>query len=88
MSFTKNFYIIVGTNLLTQSPVPVFVFSLFLSIAEKENQTESERNETFGNVIFSSDKIQETWSLRQGSFEVATWQGGAPPTLMGPTWLP
>ena len=34
------FYMIFGTNLLTQSLVPVF-FSLFLRIAEKENQTES-----------------------------------------------
>ena len=30
---------IFGTNLLTQSRVPVSVFSLFQSIAEKENQT-------------------------------------------------
>ena len=28
MSFVKHFYIIFGTNLLTQSPVPVSVFSL------------------------------------------------------------
>ena len=35
------FYMIFGTNLLTQSPVPVSIFSFFLSIAEKEYQTES-----------------------------------------------
>ena len=41
------FYIIFGTNLLTQSleSVPVSVFSLFLSYTEKEYQTESKRNE-------------------------------------------
>ena len=39
---------------------------------------QSKRNETFGNVIFSSDKIQETWTLRQESHEVLT-RVGAPP---------
>ena len=38
--------------------------------------------------------IQETWSVRQGSNEVATRQGGVPaplgraPTLVGPSRLP
>ena len=29
MGFTKHFYIIFGTNLLTQSPVPISVFPCF-----------------------------------------------------------
>ena len=50
---------------------------------------ESKRNETFGNVIFSLDKIQETWTFRQESHKaVARVEGvplprgplGAPPT--------
>ena len=82
MGFTKHFYIIFGTNLLTQSPVSVPIFSLFLRFVEKEYQTESKRNETFGRVIFGMEAIQETWSRRQGSFEEATKQGGAPPTLV------
>ena len=41
MGFIMHFYIVFGTNLLTQSLVPVYVFSLFKSITEKENQTES-----------------------------------------------
>ena len=45
---------------------------------EKEYQTESKRNETFGGVIFGMEAIQETWSRRQGSFEEATRQGGPP----------
>ena len=52
---------------------------------------ESKRNETFGNMIFSSDKIQETWTLRQESHEVVTRVGGAPlgraPCLVGPSKL-
>ena len=47
---------------------------------------ESKRNETFRNVIFSSDKIQETWTLRQESHEVVTRVGGTP-YLVGPSKL-
>ena len=63
---------------------------LFQCFEEKEYQTDSKRNETFGRVIFGTEAIQETWSRRQGSFEEATRQGGAPyplgapPTLMAP----
>ena len=39
---------------------------------------ESKQNETFGRVIFGTEAIQETWSRRQGSFEEAMRQGGAP----------
>ena len=49
---------------------------------------ESKRNETFGNVIFSSDKTQETWTLHEESHEAVTGVEGAPlgraPCLMGP----
>ena len=62
MGFIKHFYIIFGTNLLTQSPVPVSVFPLFQCFVEKEYQMESKRNETFGSVIFGTNVIQETWS--------------------------
>ena len=72
MGFTKHFYIIFGTNLLTEGPVQIVVFCLFQCFAEKEYQTESKRNETFGNVIFSTNKTQETWTLRQDTKEEAT----------------
>ena len=54
-------------------------FCLFQGFIEKEYQTESKQNETFGNVIFSSDRIQETWTLRQESHEAVTRVEGAPP---------
>ena len=57
-------YIIFGTNLLTGGPVPLVVFCLFQCFAEKEYQTESKPNETFGRVIFGKNVIQETWSGR------------------------
>ena len=66
-------------------------FCLFQYFEETEYQTESKRNETFGNVIFSSDKTQETWTLRQESHEAVTRVEGAPlgraPCLVGPLVL-
>ena len=49
---------------------------------------ESKRNKTFGNVIFSPNVIQETWTLLQGTKETVTRVEGAPlgraPYLVGP----
>ena len=55
---------------------------------------ESKRNETFGNVIFGTNMIQRTWSLRKAINEEGTRQGarppppGAPSTLVGASLLP
>ena len=65
MGFTKHFYIIFGIDLLTGGPAQNCCFCLFQSSAEKEYQTESKRSETFGNVIFGTNMIQRTWTLRQ-----------------------
>ena len=62
LGFILHFYIIFGTNLLTQGPVQIAVFFLFQYFAEKEYQTESKRNETFGSVIVGTNVIQRTWS--------------------------
>ena len=40
---------------------------------------ESKWNKIFGNVIFSPNVIQETWTLLQGTKEAVTRVGGAPP---------
>ena len=72
MGFIIQFYIIFGTNLLTGGPTQIAVFCLFQCFAEKEYQTESKRNETFGNVIFGTNVIQRTWSGRQEIIEEAT----------------
>ena len=39
---------------------------------------ESKRNETLGNMIFSPNVIQETWTLLQGTKEVVTRVGARP----------
>ena len=72
----------------------MLLYCLFQYFKEKEYQTESKRNETFGSVIFGKNMIWETWSTRKGSNEEAKRQGGAPypprraPTLVGPLCLP
>ena len=79
LGFIFHFYIIFGTNLLTGGPTQNCCFCLFECFGEIEYQTESKRNETFGNAIFSSDKTQETWTLRQESHKAVTRVEGAPP---------
>ena len=71
MVFIMHFYIIFGTNLLTEGPVQIVVFCLFQCFAEKEYQTESKRNETFARIFFGTNAIQETWSGGQGSNKAA-----------------
>ena len=55
------FYIIFGTNLLTESPVPVSVFLPILEFAEKEYQMESKQNETFAMTFLGPKANHETW---------------------------
>ena len=47
-------------------------YCLFQYFEEKEYQTESKRNETFGNVIFWKNITQEIWSSHQKTLEEAT----------------
>ena len=54
-------------------------FCLFQCFRETEYQMESKWNKIFGNVIFSSNVIQETWNLLQGTKQAVTRVGGAPP---------
>ena len=54
-------------------------FCLFQCFEETEYQTESKRNETFGNMIFQPNVIQETWTLLQAVPEAVTRVEGAPP---------
>ena len=65
-------------------------YCLFQYFEEKEYQTESKRNETFGNVIFGTNVIQRTWSASQATAKAATRVECAPPYwtrpyLVGPS---
>ena len=90
MGFIMHFYIIFGTNLLTGGPAQIAIFCLFQCFAEKEYQTESKRNETFGNVIFGTNVIQRTWSLRKAINKESTKQGARLPPWARPppSWAP
>ena len=90
MGFILHIYIIFGTNLLTGGPARIAFFCLFLCFEEKEYQTESKRNETFGSMIFGMNVIQRTWSGSQETIEATTRvEGtpllGAPSYLVGPS---
>ena len=73
MGFILQNYIIFGTNLLTGGPARIAAFfCLFQYFEEKEYQTESKWNETFGSVIFGTNVIQRTWSASQEAAEEST----------------
>ena len=63
---------------------------MFQYFEEKEYQTESKRNETFGSVIFRMNVIQRTWSASQEAAEAATRVEGTPPYWECPpiSWAP
>ena len=90
MGFIIHFYIIFGTNLLTGGPAQIAAFCLIQCFAKKEYQTESKRNETFGNVIFGTNVIQRTWSPRKVINEESTRQGARLPPWARPpsSWAP
>ena len=90
MGFILHIYIIFVTNLLTGGPTHIDVFCLFQYFEEKEYQTESKQNETFGSVIFGTNMIQRTWNASQEAAEAATRVEGAPtPTWRAPvSWAP
>ena len=90
LGFIFHFYITFGTNLLTGGLAQNCCFLPISCFEETEYQTESKRNETFGNVIFSLDKTQETWTLRQESHKVVTRVGPprACPLPRGPLSAP
>ena len=73
IGFILHIYIIFGTNLLTGGPAHIAVFfCLFQYFEEKEYQTESKRNETFGGVIFGTNLIRRAWSASQEASEGPT----------------
>ena len=90
LGFIFHFYIIFGTNLLTGGPAQnCCFFAFFKYFKETEYQTESKQNETFRNVIFSPNVIQETWTLLQEVPEAVTRVEGTPPLGAPPTsWAP
>ena len=66
-------------------------FFLFQCFEDTEYQTESKQKNPFWNMIFFSDKTQESWTLLQEVPEAVTRVGAPPLPLQGapPTsWAP
>ena len=76
MGFIVHFYITFGTNLLTQSPVPVSVFPLFQCFEEKEYQTESKRNETNWRSYFWKESYRKNLECMSGDQQGEHEAGG------------
>ena len=66
----------------------LFFCAYFQCFEETKYQTESKRNETFGNVIFSPNVIQETWTLLQEVSGDVTRVEGAPLGAPPASWAP
>ena len=72
MGFILYIIIIFWTNLLTGGPAHIAGFFLFQYFEEKEYQTESKWNETFGSVIFGTNVIRRAWIASQEAPEDPT----------------
>ena len=61
------------------------LFFAYFSVSKKQNIKRSpNKKNPFWNMIFFSDKSQETWTLLQEVPEAVTRVGGAPPTRRAP----
>ena len=94
LGFIIHFYIIFGTNLLTQSPVPVPVF-YHVSVFRRKgisNGVETEWNlleKLFWKESNPGD-LESTSRKQRGRHEAGRRAHplGAPSTLVGPSWSP
>ena len=90
MGFTKHFYMIFGTNLLTQSPVRVPVFSPCFSVSKKRNIKRSPNGMNPSGELFLERKqsgrlgVHVRGSTRKARGRGAPTPQGAPSTLVAP----
>ena len=83
MGFIMHFYIIFGTNLLTEGLVQI-VFFLFQCFAEKEYQTEPKCNETFARIFFWNKRNPGDLEYTSGKLRGGHEAGRRAPTLVAP----
>ena len=80
-----SFYMIFGTNLLTYTPEPVSVFSLFLSFTEKEYQNGVQLMCQFLMTFSGPKEAPGVKELGQDSPGLPTRVGARPPPW---AWAP
>ena len=87
MGFNMLFYIIFGTNRLTEGPVQIAVFCPFQCFLEKEYQTERNLREDLSwNKRNPGDLEWKSETQRGGHEAGGRAQGGRrAPTLVGPS---
>ena len=94
MGFIMHFYITFGTNLLTQSPVPVSVFFPCFSVSKKRNIKRSPNGMKPSGKLFLERKqsgrlgVHVKRSTRKARGRGTPTPLGAPSTLVGPSWFP
>ena len=93
MGFIIHFYIIFGTNLLTQGPVQIAIFFAYFGVSQKRDiQRNPNRMKPSGTLFF-----KQTWSRglgvdvkkqpRRPRGREARLPPGRAPTLVGPSQL-
>ena len=93
MGFILHFYIIFGTNLLTQGPVQIAVFFAYFSVSQKKNIKRSPNGMKPRECVFwnKRDPKDLEWTSRneRGSHEAGGTPTplGAPSPVAGPSWL-
>ena len=88
MGFILHFYVIFGTNLLTQGPVQI-AFFLPISVFRRKGisngvQMEWNLRESYFWNKRNPEDLEWTSRKKRGGHEA----GGHAPTLVGPSWLP
>ena len=77
MGSTMHFYIIFGTNLLTEGPAQIAIFCLFQCFAEKEYQTKWNLRESYFWNKRNPGDLEWRSRKQQGGYEVGRRaQGG------------
>ena len=88
MGFIIHLYIIFWTNLLTQSPVPVYVFFAYFRVSKKRKIKRSPIDLKLHGTHFWKERSPEDLECTSGTYEEVTRQGGVPSTLVGPSCPP
>ena len=87
MGFIMHFYIIFGTNLLTEGPMQIVVFFAYFSVSQKRNiKHNPNRMKPSGELFLEQTPGDLEWT--SGKQRGGHKGPGCTPTLMGPSWIP
>ena len=87
MGFTKHFYIIFGTYLLTGGPAQIVVFLPILVFRKKGISNGIQKEQNLPEDLSWNKRNPEDLELKSGTPRGGHEAGGRAPTLVGPTGL-